>query len=157
MKHLLLLLLILGCSSTSQKNHRPDNSFDPFSILSLESNLVEVKYVVTGYTQSIPPYQFKREDSYIFDIIFILSFSQDNKIWDKPIYVLYEPIESDVEIINYEKELNQSSGNIFPEYVGQIEVKKRGKIRVLLGYEDESGNLIFDRSNPFRTKEITLN
>ena len=149
--------MILGCASASYKNQQETNSYEPFSILSLENKLVEIKYVVTGHTNSIPPKILRREDSYIYDLQFLISFGQSNHRWKDPIYVLIEPLDKDVTIVRYDDELQQISENVYGEYVCQLEVKQRGEVIVILGYQEKSNIIIFDKTNPFRTKKLILN
>ena len=159
MKSLLLLSILFftfNCSPISQSNQEEAATFEPFSILSIESNLVEIKYVITGYTKSIPPRTMRREDSYIYDLVFRLSFKTDIDTWSEPIYVTIERADNTVEVLNYDDELSQLTDNIFPEYVVQLEVKKKGNIRATLGYLDGKGKVIFDKINPYRTKIVTL-
>ena len=149
--------MILGCTSASYKNQQETNSYEPFSILSLENKLVEIKYVVTGHTNSIPPTILRREDSYIYDLQFLISFGESNQRWKDPIYVLIEPLDKDVKIVRYDDELQQISENVYGEYVCQLEVKQRGEVIVILGYQEKSNIIIFDKTNPFRTKKLILN
>jgi len=153
---LFIFFFIFNCSPISRTDHEEAATYEPFSILSIESNLIEIKYVITGYTKSIPRRTMRREDSYIFDIVFRLSFRNDSEIWNDPIYVNIESADNTVELLNYDQELSQLTDTIFPEYVMQLEVKQKGNVRATLGYLDEKGKLIFDKTNPYRTKIVTL-
>lgn len=76
--------------------------------------------------------------------------------WNKPIYLSMKALTEEMDIVNYDHQLYQLTDNIFPEYVCQVEVKRKGKIRVILGYENLNGEIIFDETNPFRTKDVIL-
>jgi hypothetical protein len=155
-KYLLFLLLTLSCSPISHTKHDANTALEPSSILSVESNLVEVKYIITGYTNSIPPQVIKKEDSYIYDLLFKLSFNKKFGIWNDPVHIYLNYVDNDIQPIKYDEELSQVKNGIFPGYVTRVEVKRKGDIQATLGYLDINGEILFDKTNPFCTKVVTL-
>ena len=151
-----VFLFIVTCSPISQINQVESTVFDSFSIISIESNLVEIKYKIVGYTKSIPPRIIRREDSYVYNLVFKLSFDKDIEDWNSPIYMQVKKAGNDFALVNYNDKLSRITDSIFPEYITRIEVKKKGDILITLGYLSSDGKILFDQMNPFRTKIITL-
>jgi hypothetical protein len=153
----ILWLFILSCVPLPRGGSETEGqAATPYSIISLESSLLEIKYITVGYTKSIPPHMIRKEDSYVYELVFRLAFPADQPAWEGPIPVVLEAPAEKTAILKYDDQLSRTTDNIFPDYICRVEVKKKGKIRAVLGFPDAEGNMVFDRDNPFLTREIVL-
>lgn len=136
--------------------YTPRSIFESFSILSVDSYLLEIKYKPGPTTLSWPGTTSHIPDSYIYGIRIKLAVFNDLANWNIPFFMHLEYVNHDSTIIKYDPELLQVRDGAFPIYYAEVEVKKKGECWLVLGILDPNGNIIFDDTNQYCTTTFTI-
>lgn len=85
-----ILLTLFSCVDyqTTNRDSVDGIGIPPLSIFHIETNLIGKTYIITGYTQTIPPSFIKKIKDFVFEINISVKVNGINTYWNSPFEVV---------------------------------------------------------------------
>lgn len=149
---LVTLFVAVSCYPIKyQSNNVSTSSFYPFILENVETACVDTTYKIIGYTNSYPPQPIYRVDSLVLRTQFHLRLYPDTLCWQAPFFAVLDYSSKKMKIVEFNAEGARMCNDDLLDF--SFEFKAKGKIRMTLSYLKD-GEMVIERSNPFRSKIV---
>ena len=138
----LISLHLFACSSyqSTDRTSAPDALFPPLSILTAYAKIIDTRYIITGYTNSIPPHYIKKTKNLVYEVTLSIKVNGINTYWRSHFeVVLILPNGENINYVLNEEEFALSSSFI-EDFKFIVETPQKGVAKCKISFENQPRN-----------------